>query len=133
MPRAASAGYTAVLLLAIMFMSPSWADTCTGYDTLVTQSAETTDLGQGLKQTSWKAQSVIMSNDSVYKLVVGECSSTTLQTQDGKTQSMGYCARHDKDGDTQSISTRQAPGADKIEWKGNVPLRVETRMTAIAI
>jgi len=30
---------------------------------------------------------------------------------------MGYCARHDKDGDTQSISFHQAPGADKGEWK----------------
>jgi hypothetical protein len=26
-------------------------------------------------------------------------------------------ARHDKDGDAQAISTRLAPGADKIEWK----------------
>jgi hypothetical protein len=110
-------GYTAVLPLGIMCMSPSWADTCTGYDTGVTQSAETTDLGQGLKQSTWKGYSVVISNDSIYKLLVGECSDTTLQTPDGKTQSTGYCARHDKDGDTQSIATRQAPGADKIEWK----------------
>ena len=33
------------------------------------------------------------------------------------TQSMGYCARRDKDGDTQSISWHSAPGADKGVWK----------------
>ena len=38
-------------------------------------------------------------------------------TPDGKTQSQGYCARHDKDGDTQAIATHQAPDAHKIEWK----------------
>ena len=36
---------------------------------------------------------------------------------DGKTQSMGHCARRDKDGDTQSISWQQEPGADKGVWK----------------
>ena len=30
---------------------------------------------------------------------------------------MGYCARRDKDGDTQSISWHSAPGADKGVWK----------------
>jgi hypothetical protein len=111
-------GYIAVLPLGVVCMSPAWgADTCTGYDTLVTQSSETTDLGHGLKLTSSRAQSVVMSNDSIYKMVAGECSSTNLRTPDGKTQLMGYCARRDKDGDTTSISTIQSPGADKIEWK----------------
>jgi hypothetical protein len=75
------------------------------------------DLGQGLKQTSFKAQDIIISSDSIYKVVAGECSGTVLQTPDGKTQGMGYCARRDKDGDTQSISWHQAPGADKGKWK----------------
>jgi hypothetical protein len=99
-------------------IAPTWAaDTCTGVDINVTQTSDTSDLGQGLKKMAWTAQSVVMSNDSIYKLVVGECSFTMLMTPDGKSQSSGYCARHDKDGDTQSISTHQAPGADKIEWK----------------
>jgi hypothetical protein len=110
-------GYPAFLLLGLMCVSPSWADNCTGYDALVTQSAETTDLGHGLKQTSVRSTSMLFSNDSMYNLVGGECSGTVLQTEDGKTQQMGYCARRDKDGDTQSISFQFAPGADKGEWK----------------
>jgi hypothetical protein len=84
---------------------------------LVAQSAETTDLGHGLKLTRFKSQSILISNDSALNLATGECSGTTLQTEDGKTQSSGYCARRDKNGDTQSISFRQAPGTDKGEWK----------------
>ncbi len=111
-------GCTATLPLAIMCTSPAWAaDTCTGYDVLVTQSADTADLGHGLKQTTVKQNSVVLSNNSIYKVVTGECSSTALQTPDGKMQMMGYCARHDKDGDAQSIAIRLVPGADKVEWK----------------
>ena len=109
-------GCAAVMLLGIMSVS-SWADTCTGYDILVAQSAETIDLGKGLKQTSVKSQSIVMSNDSVYNLATGECSGTLLQTEDGKSQGSGYCARRDKDGDTVSIAWSLAPGADKGEWK----------------
>jgi hypothetical protein len=110
-------GYTALLSLGTMGVSASWADNCTGYDAGVTQSAETTDLGHGLKQTSVRSTSMLFTNDSMYNLVGGECAATVLQTEDGKTQQMGYCARHDKDGDTQSVSFQQAPGADKGEWK----------------
>src|SRR5215831_17319763 len=110
-------GYTALLSLGTMGASASWADNCTGYDALVTQSAETTDLGHGLKQTSFRSTAMLFSNDSMYNLVGGECAGTVLQTEDGKTQQMGYCSRHDKDGDTLSNSFRQAPGADKGEWK----------------
>ena len=49
-------GYTA--LLGTMGVSASWAGNCTGYDAGVTQSAETTDLGHGLKQTSRSLQSI---------------------------------------------------------------------------
>jgi len=60
---------------------------------------------------------MLFSNDSMFNLVGGECAGTVLQTEDGKIQQVGYCSRHDKDGDTQSISFQQAPGADKGEWK----------------
>jgi len=54
-------GCTAVLPLGVMCMSSSWAaDTCTGYDVLVTQSADATDLGHGLKQTTVKQSSVVL-------------------------------------------------------------------------
>ena len=97
--------------------SPAFADNCTGYDVLVAQTAETTDLGKGQTLTVWKNHSVITSEDSVYKAVAGECSGTILSTPDGKTQAMGYCARRDKDGDLQSISWHVPPGADKGMWK----------------
>jgi hypothetical protein len=109
--------WIAGLPLGVFCTSTAWADTCTGFDALVTQSAETTDLGHGLKQTSIKAHSILFSNDSVYNLTAGECAGTTLQTEDGKTQSTGSCARRDKNGDTYGISWRQAPGTDKGEWK----------------
>ncbi len=108
---------TAVLPLGVMCLSPARADTCTGYDVLVTQSADTADLGHGLKQTTVKQSSVVLSNNSIYSMLTGECSVTVLQTPNGKSQMQGFCARRDKDGDTGSIAVRLPPGADKIEWK----------------
>jgi hypothetical protein len=109
-------GYAAVLPLSMICMSSSWADNCTGYSTSVTQSAETTDLGKGVKQTAWKSATVVMSNDSIYNLVTGECVGITLQTEEGKMQTMGYCSRRDKDGDTYSIAVHRPLGADKGQW-----------------
>ncbi len=112
-----SKGLGAIISLALMFTTPAWADTCSGLDTLVTQDFETIDLGHGLKKSVWTATSVVTSTDSIYKLLVGECTATMLQTEDGNTQSSGFCARHDKDGDTASIAIHQPPGADKNEWR----------------
>ena len=117
MSRAMLLVSTAILSLGVMGVSSSRADNCTGYDALVLQSAETLDLGHGLKQTSVRQESILISNDSIYNLLAGECAGTNLQTEEGKTQSMGYCARRDKDGDTQTIAFHFAPGADKGEWK----------------
>jgi hypothetical protein len=110
-------GLIAAVPIGLLWMSPAWADNCTGYDVLVMSPADATDLGHGMKQIGVKGQSVVLSNDSIFNLVVGECAGTVLQTPDGKSQSEGYCARHDKAGDTQSVAWRQAPGADKGEWK----------------
>jgi hypothetical protein len=108
------AAVAATLCVAV----PSWAaDTCTGHDILVTQLADTTDLGHGLKQITVKQYSIVMSNDSIYNLAAGECSGTILLGDEGKTQFVGYCARRDKDGDTVSLSFHQSPGSDKGEWK----------------
>ena len=106
----------AAVSLGLLCMSPSWADTCTGYDVLTVGPSETTDLGQGMKLTSWKAQSVLLSNDSIYNVLVGDCLGTILQNPDGKTQVAGNCARRDKDGNTESDAWSQAPGADKGQW-----------------
>ena len=106
----------AVILLALSLPAAP-ADNCTGVDVLVTQTAETTELAKNHNLTIWKAFSVLSSSDSIYDNTTGECSGVILATPDGKTQSMGYCARRDKDGDTQSISWHSAPGADKGTWK----------------
>ena len=115
--RLRAIGYAALLPLGLMCASSAWADNCTGYDALVVKSADTIDLGGGLKQTTLRLHSVLFSNDSIYNLATGECSVVLLQTPDGKVQQQGFCARHDKDGDTQSIAIRRLPGADKVEWR----------------
>jgi hypothetical protein len=93
------------------------ADNCTGYDILVTTNAETRDLGNGMTLTTFQAESALTSDDSIYNLATGQCSGTALATPDGKVRSSGHCARHDKDGHTQSIEWAQAPGAEKGMWK----------------
>lgn len=93
------------------------ADNCTGYDVLVTLTAETLDLGKGHSLTVFRAASIIVSDDSIYHLTTGECSGTALATPDGKVRQSGHCARRDKDGDTQSIEWSQGAGADKGAWR----------------
>jgi hypothetical protein len=107
----------AIALGSMMAIAPSWAaDNCSGMDTLFTTATDMTDFGQGVKKMTWTADSIVTSNNSNFDVLVGECSATTLTTPDGS-QTEGFCARHDKDGDVTSISTSQAPGADKSEWK----------------
>lgn len=94
------------------------ADNCTGYDVLVTQSAETNDLGKGHTVTLVSQSSLLISEDApIYNLVSGVCQGSLLSTPDGKTRGNGHCARRDKDGDTQSIEWSQSPGAQKNAWK----------------
>jgi hypothetical protein len=93
------------------------ADNCSGFDVLVTTSADTRDLGNGMTLTIFKSESILISDDSIYHLATGECSGTALATPDGKVRSNGHCARRDKEGHLQSIEWLQAPGADKGTWK----------------
>ena len=94
------------------------ADNCTGYDVLVTQSAETSDLGKGHSVTIVSQSSLLITDDTpIYNLVSGTCQGSLLTTPDGKTRGSGHCARRDKDGDTVSIEWSQAPGAQKNMWK----------------
>jgi len=104
--------------IGFVFGAPlAYADNCKGVDVLVTQTAETTKLADNHTITIWKAHSVIISPGSIFDMTAGECSGTIMSTPDGKTQAMGYCVRRDKDGDTDSISWHQAPGAEKGVWK----------------
>lgn len=92
-------------------------DSCTGYDVLVTTSAQTLEVSKEHSLTVFRSDSILVSQDSIYHLTTGECSGTALATPDGKVRVSGFCARRDKDGDTQSIEFSQAPGADKGMWR----------------
>ena len=107
------------VVTSVLACNPSLAaDNCTGYDVLVTQSAETTDLGKGHTVTVVSQSSLLISEDApIYNLVSGVCQGSLLTTPDGKTRGSGHCARRDKDGDTQSIEWSQAPGAQRSTWK----------------
>ena len=94
-----------------------YADNCSGTDVLVTQTFETTEIAENHTISVWKGFSQLVSSNKDYNGNTGECSGTYLNTPDGKTQAMGYCARRDKDGDTVSISWHLAPGAEKGVWK----------------
>jgi len=106
-----------VTFAGLFLCSTAYADTCTGYDVLVTTAADTRDLGNGMTLTTFQAESILTSEDSIYHLATGQCAGTALVTPDGKVHTQGHCARRDKDGDTQSISFSQSPGADKGMWK----------------
>ena len=106
-----------VLGAGLLLWSTAFADNCTGYDMLVTTSTATRDLGNGMTLTNFQAESIVISDDSIYNLATGECSGTALATPDGKVRSSGHCARRDKDGHIQGIEWSQSPGADKGSWK----------------
>jgi hypothetical protein len=115
--RTISSGAALMCAALLLPVPASAADNCTGYDVLVTTSADTRDLGNGMSLTVFRADSVLLSEGTIYNLATGECSGTVLATPDGKARMNGHCARKDKDGDTQSIEVWQAPGADKVMWK----------------
>jgi len=111
-------GAFAAVASLFVLESPFAADNCTGYDVLVTQSAETSDLGKGHAVTVVSQSSLLITEDTpIYNLVSGTCQGSLLTTPDGKTRGSGHCARRDKDGDTVSIEWSQAPGAQRSMWK----------------
>ena len=117
----------ALAVATSLFVSSSSlaADNCTGYDVLVTQSAETSDLGKGHSVTIVSQSSLLITDDApIYNLVSGTCQGSLLTTPDGKTRGSGHCARRDKDGDTVSIEWSPAPGAQRI--CGSSPAEVES-------
>jgi hypothetical protein len=100
--------------------SISFAENCSGYDVLVSQSAETIDLGKGQTLTVVRNHSLIVNDDPKSRdhMVIGECNGTFLSLPNGQSKGSGHCARKDKEGDTYSLEWAIAPGADKGTWKG---------------
>jgi len=111
-------GVVAVVAPLVVLEPSLAADNCTGYDVLVTQSADTSDLGKGHSVTVVSQSSLLITEDTpIYNLVSGTCQGSLLTTPDGRTRGSGHCARRDKDGDTVSIEWSQPPGSQKSAWK----------------
>jgi hypothetical protein len=92
---------------------------CSGYDVLVTQSAETEDLGGGHQLVVVRQSSVVITDDknSMLNQTTGECHGSILMTPDGSVKGSGHCGRQDADGDTYSLEWSLAPGAERGQWK----------------
>ena len=116
--RTLSVGFA--LSAAMLIAGAAQAAECSGYDVLVSQSAEKTDLGNGHTLMVVRNHSMIVNNDPTSRdhLVIGECNGVFLTMPDGKSKGSGQCLRRDKDGDTYSLEWAIAPGAERGTWKG---------------
>ena len=96
-----------------------YADNCSGYDVLVLQSAETTEIAKGHTMTVVRLYSIDVEDDtsSPFHLTTGECSGTILATPDGLTRASGHCVRRNKAGDTYSLEWTLPAGAPKGTWR----------------
>lgn len=108
-----------VVLAGSLLAGAAQAANCSGYDVLVSQAAETLDLGGGHTLTVVRSHSMIVNDDTNAKdhLAIGECNGTLLNMPDKTSRGSGHCLRRDKDGDTYSLEWAIAAGADKGTWK----------------
>jgi hypothetical protein len=109
-------------LLAALWAVPavSIAGKCAGTNINTTLSWEPTEISKGTTLTTWRATSVIVSDDpgAPYHLAAGECVGTFLATPDGKLYGSGSCARADKDGDVLNEEWVKPAGTEfKGTWK----------------
>jgi len=94
------------------------ADNCRGWDVLTTLSSETLDLGKDHTLTVIRQTSALTSDNSpISDQVTGECTGSILTMPGGAVRAVGYCLRHDKDGDSASIEWGLEPGATRGYWK----------------
>jgi hypothetical protein len=102
--------------ISLTSMPVSWADSCAGRWTNVSQSAETIDLGKGHTLTIFVAKGSATSDNSPQN-GVGQCGGYVLTTPDGKMRLAYACARKNKDGDSWSDTGGIEPGAERGTWK----------------
>ena len=94
------------------------AENCRGWDVLTTLSSETLDLGKDHTLTVVKQTSALTTeNAPIYDQMTGECTGSILSMPGGAVRAVGYCLRHDKDGDSASIEWGVEPGAARGYWK----------------
>ena len=111
-------GGSIALLIALCLTGSAQAAECSGYDVLVRQSLETTELAKGHTITVVRSHSMLVTDNPTdkYNLTIGECSGT-LVTANGTTTGSGHCARRDTSGDSYSLEWAIAPGAERGTWK----------------
>ncbi len=105
-------------IATVSFGSVAFGAACSGYDVLVAQTAEMTELGNGHSILTVRQQSVVITDDpnNIYNLTTGECAGSILFLPDGTTDASGHCARKDQDGDTYSLTWAQEPGKPNGIW-----------------
>lgn len=110
---------SSIVLAGLWLAEQAEAAECSGYDVLVSQISETTELTKGHTLTVLRAHSILVTNDPAdkYNLTIGECSGSLVNLPNGTSKSSGHCARRDKDGDTYSLEWAMAPGAERGTWK----------------
>jgi hypothetical protein len=92
------------------------ADNCSGRVNNVAISAETIEVAEGHSMVVFAAYSITTSENSANN-ASGKCGGYAISTPDGKTRSVGVCARRTKDGDSWSDEWVLEPGAERGTWK----------------
>jgi hypothetical protein len=92
---------------------------CSGYNAHFPISAETIEVSKGHKLITVRNHDTVITDDpkSVWNMNIGECAGTVVMLPDGRSSSMGHCARKDKDGDSVSLEWVMPLGAEKGTWK----------------
>jgi hypothetical protein len=114
--RVAGIGMTAAVCAGTL---PALADNCTGTWHNAAQTAETKDLGNGVKLTTFSAASSNAFAESG-DILVGGCTGYVLSHPDGRYRLVYSCARKNAAGDVLVDEGSQEPGEKQGTWKDTV-------------
>lgn len=105
-----------VFLAGTALSGGAFADNCNGTYHNVGHTADTQDIGAGVKITSFSGMS---SNHWTEKAEsrVGTCAGYAISLPDGKARVVYVCARKNAAGDVSVDEGSLEPGADKGNWK----------------
>jgi hypothetical protein len=109
----------AMLAAGVVLSASVHADNCSGVDVVVSQSAETTEIGKGALLIALRSYAIVVADTaaSPFHLMTGECDGTLVVTPDNVTRGAGFCLRKDKDGDTMVQDWTWSSVAQKGTWK----------------
>ncbi len=111
--------YAAVLAAGLVLSTWAHADNCSGVDVVVSQSAETIEIGKATFLITLRSHAIVVADSaaSPFNLMTGECDGTLVSTPDNVTRGAGFCVRKDKDGDTVVQDWTWSSVAQKGTWK----------------